>query len=186
MANDNPLGAPPETSAESDERFYNEQKNLKLQDIINERKLNNIQRAYVKCSFGRCPKPVREHQKSYLGMPRKKCKVNFTSIRKQDRKLSKLFISKGRIKRIEILQEEVDEIDIKLKVASGKLHTMEINDNFRLIADNLRQQEQMIEEIRVAKLEVGHIKSQLERLDRKSFELDQETEAESEELCSYI
>ncbi|XP_070507559.1 coiled-coil domain-containing protein 63-like [Chironomus tepperi] len=105
-------------------------------------------------------------------------KVNYLNTKIQDEKLSRIFINTGRKKRIEILRAEVYDLDLRLKVASGKLHMKETEDNYREIERNLRLQEEMDEKIKKTKIEIGHIKTQMDRLERKSVELDRETEAE--------
>ncbi|CAG9806902.1 unnamed protein product [Chironomus riparius] len=161
-----------------DTKFHEQQKELKLQDVINQKNLNSIQRSYVKCAKGKCPALMSEHARRLHRLFLKNRKVNYLNTKKQDKKLSRIFIDTGRKKRIEILQAEVYDLDLRLKVASGKLHTKETEDNYREIERNLRLQEEMEEKIKKTKIEIGHIESQMDRLDRKSVELDRETEAE--------
>jgi hypothetical protein len=111
---------------------------------------------------------------------KRKKKKNFICARKHDKQLSRLFIEKGREKRIEILRAAVAELNLKLRVAGNRLHVTEIEENYRRIAEHLLAQSEMKEEIKRAKMEIGHIKSQIERLNSRSLELDRETESEDE------
>jgi len=174
-----------ESDEESDEaepivniKFLEHQRKLKLQDAKNQKNLSSVQRNYVKCTKGKCPAMMSENEKRLHRLYLKNRKVNFLSKKKHDKKLSRIFVEIGRKKRIEILQAEVNDLDLRLKVASGKLHMKETEDNYRKIERNLRLQEEMEAQIKKAKIEIGHIESQMDRLDRKSVELDRETEAE--------
>lgn len=150
-----------------------------LKDEAKQKAISESQRRYMKCSHGKCAPVLSEHAKRMRRYQLKNRKVNFVCKKKHTKKLTKIFAEKGRDKRIEILEQEVHELDLKLKAAKGKLYLKENEENFKKIEENLAIQSEVVIEIEKAKMEISHIKSQFERLDRKTEELKKQTESES-------
>jgi hypothetical protein len=142
-------------------------------DISNQNQISVNQQRYMKCSRGKCPQMSTEFTKKW-----QKRKKSLITSRVLDKRLESLFVRKGRDKRIRALKADLKELNLKLKVANGKCHRVETERNFRDIEKHLRVQKEMDEKIRKAKMEISHIKSQFQRLDKKTVELSHETEAE--------
>lgn len=150
-----------------------------LKDEAKQKAISDSQRRYMKCSHGKCVPVLSEHAKRMRRYQLRNRKVNFTNKKKHIKKLNRIFAEKGREKRIKILEDEVHELDLKLMAAKGKLYLKENEENFMKIEENLEIQKEVIVEIEKAKMEIAHIKSQFERLDRKTEELKKQTESES-------
>jgi hypothetical protein len=177
----NPLQSSSQTSVLSKKNEVDVLKKQLQQDELNQKHFNTAQRHYIKCTRGKCPVIISERMKRMRRLyGKRKNKKNFISSRKHDKQLSRLFIEKGREKRLEILRAEVAELNLKLRVAGNRWHVTEIDENYRKIAEHLRAQSKMKDEIKRAKMEIVHIKSQIERLNSRSRELDRETESEGE------
>lgn len=160
-----------------DTKIVNEQL---LKDEAKQKGISDSQRRYMKCSHGKCVPVLSDHAKRMRRYQLRNRKVNYVNKKKHIKKLNRIFAEKGREKRIKILEEEVHELDLKLRAANGKLYLKENEENFKKIEENLEIQKNVIVEIEKAKMEISHIKSQFERLDRKTEELKKQTESESE------
>lgn len=160
---------------ESD-KLKNELKRLKeIQD-----KISDSQRRYMKCSNEKCIKQLSELERKLQKEMMRNTKPDFVSKSVHDKKLQKIFVDIGRKKRIEILEKDIAELDLKIAAAKGRLYLKEEEDNFKKIAENLDTQTELAKEIEKTKVEISHIKSQFKRLERKKEELKKETESESE------
>lgn len=154
--------------------------NEKIQkDLEKQRMLSDCQRRYMKCSNGKCVPILNEQAKQMRRYMLRHRKINVLSKKKHDDKLSRIFVEKGREKRIKALEKEVYELDLRLNAANGKLYLKENEENFRKIAENLETQKTLVVEIERAKMEISHLKSQFERLDKRAEDLKKETESES-------
>jgi hypothetical protein len=165
-----------ETKAKPEPKFFIEQL---LKDEAKQNAISDSQRRYMKCSHGKCVPVLDEHAKRMRRYQLRNRKVNYMNKKKHIKKLNRIFAEKGREKRIKILEAEVHELDLKLRAANGKLYLKENEENFMKIEENLEVQREVALEIEKAKMEILHIKSQFERLDRKTEELKKQTESES-------
>lgn len=150
-----------------------------LKDEAKQKAISDSQRRYMKCSHGKCVPILSEHAKRMRRYHLRNRKINYVNRKRHVKKLNKIFAEIGREKRIEILEKEVRELDLKLKAAKGKLYLKENKENFKKIEENLEIQKELVLEIEKAKMEIAHIKSQFERLDKKTEELKKQTESES-------
>lgn len=146
-------------------------------DEANMKDLNKANRFYRKCFAGKCPPPQDRHVKTRKPIYQTKPK-NFVSKKLQDKKLSQIWIESGRTRRIRIMEAELIELDTKIAVASGRTHMKDRENNFKAITRHIKEMEEMDVEIKKAKLEIGHLKSQFVRLQQKKDELSRETESE--------
>lgn len=149
-------------------------------DEINMKDLNDANRLYRKCVSGKCPPPLDRRSKvtRKIVQPSKKKPKKFVSSKLHDKSLAKVWVEKGRDHRWKILENELKELDIKITVATGKHHLTDHEKNFKAITEVIQDMETMDEQIKKAKLEIGHIKSQFSRLHQKEIELSYETESE--------
>lgn len=151
-----------------------------LQDEIKQRLISEGQRRYMKCSNGKCIANLTEEDKLMRRIKLRSKKRNFICRNKGEGKFKRIFIERGRVKRIESLEKEVHELDLRLNAARGKLYLKENEENFKKISENLEVQKNLAVEIEKAKMEISHLKSQFERLDKKMEDLKKETESECE------
>lgn len=163
--------------AKPDAKLINDQL---VKDEAKQRAISDSQRRYMKCSDGKCVPILSEQAKLMRRYQLRNRKVNFVNKKKQVTKLRRIFNKQGRRKRIKVLEKEVHELNLKLKAANGKLYLKENEENFQKIAENLDVQKELALEIEKARMEISHIKSQFERLDKKMEELKKQTESESE------
>ncbi len=168
-----------ESNLKIDPKLINEQL---LRDEVKQNAISDSQRRYMKCSHGKCVPVLSEQGKRLRRHQLKNKKVNYVNKKRHIKKLNRIFTERGREKRIKILEDEVYELDLKLKTASGKLYWKENEENFKKIQENLEIQKEIAVEIEKAKMEIGHIKSQFERIDKKMEELKSQTESESERI----
>lgn len=147
-------------------------------DAMNMKELNRANRFYRKCLDGKCPPVVERRAKVVV---RKKPKKLITK-KVQDKKLSQIWVESGRDHRCRIMEDELRELDKKIKVATGKTHRTEHENNFKAIERTIKEIEEMDTQINKAKSEITHIKSQIDRVAQKKVELSRETESEGEEL----
>lgn len=143
-------------------------------DVANMKNLNVANRSYRKCVAGKCPVIVDRFSKVKLKP------TNFTSKKLQDRKLSQVWIESGRGYRIRNLEAELRQLDINIEVASAKPYVTNHENNFKTIEQYLKELDTMDVQIKKSKLQIGHLKSQLERVSSKRDELSRETESEGE------
>lgn len=153
-------------------------------DEINMRDLSAANRLFRKCISGKCP-PLVEKVKN-INMPREKPrtrtkKPNFTSNKLQDKRLIKIWVTTGRGHRYKALENDLRELNIKIKVATSQIHLRDHETNFKAIKRTISKIETMDEQIKKAELEVSHLKSQFGRLSQKKDELSLETESEGKE-----
>lgn len=144
-------------------------------DAMNMKELNQANRFYRKCLAGKCP-PVVERRVNVV--VRKKKDINFTSKKIQDKKLSQIWVESGRERRCQIMEDELEELDKKIKVAKGKTHLADHENNFKAIEQTIMKIEEIDEEIIKAKSDILHVKSQIDRVAQKKVELSRETESE--------
>lgn len=164
-----------------DSKAINEQMQ---KDTVKQRMLSEWQRRYMKCSHGKCAPILTEQAKLKRRYMLRNRKINVLSKKRHDDKLSRIFVEKGRDKRIKALEKEVNELDLKLNAANGKLYLKENEENFKKIAEHLETQKTLMVEIEQAKMEILHLKSQFERVDKRAEELKRETESESKSNTS--
>lgn len=149
-------------------------------DAMYMKELNVANRCYRKCVAGKCP-PMRDRRVKNISMPVKLRKaINFTSKKLQDRKLAQVWIERGREHRIRNLEAELKELDTNIAVASAKPHLTNDENNFKTIERYLKELDTMDVQMKKTKLEIGHLKSQLERVSQRRDELSRETESEGE------
>jgi predicted nucleic acid-binding Zn-ribbon protein len=143
--------------------------------------LSEANRFYCKCVAGKCPPPFDRKQKFAKKPPQpvKKPK-NFVSSKLQDKKLAKIWVEKGRARRIKLLENELNKVRLQIAVATAKTHIEEQEKNFKGIAHLIEKMDEMDERINKAKSEIAHLKSQIVRVDQKKQELSRETESEGE------
>lgn len=167
---------------QQDEKSLLEQLKLELKkDELNQKSITASQGRYMKCARGRCPQSA-NHLLIRIKRLTERHEENQLNVKTHDQKLNRIFVEKGRKKRMKILKAEVAEMKLQLNVASGKLHLTEIEDNYKKIAEHLSAQSEMEEQIKKADMEIAHLKSQFKRFDVKSVELSKETEAEGNKL----
>lgn len=154
----------------------NEGQETRTQKEIDEEwmeKLNDANRTYRKCVAGKCPLPL-----NTLNTVKKQTK--FASSKRCDKKLSIVWKESGRSRRLRILEQELNELNTKIGVASGKTYMDERDKNFKGIVDNIEAMELMDMQIKKAKNEISHLNSQIDRMKQKEDELSCETESEGE------
>lgn len=153
-------------------------------DEINMKDLSAANRLFRKCASGKCP-PLLEKVKKIdmvqVKPKKKKKKQNFTSSKFHDKKLSQIWITTGRDHRYKVLEGDLRELDIKIKVATGRTHLKDHEKNFKAITLTITEIESIDEQTKKAELEITHLKSQFPRLTKKRDELSLETESEGDE-----
>lgn len=154
------------------------------EDTTNMKDLNVANRCYRKCVAGKCS-PMQDRRDKNASKPVKSRKaVNFTSKRLQDRKLAQVWIERGREHRIRNLETELKELDTNITVASAKPHLTTDENNFKTMERYLKELDTMDVQMKKTKLEIGHLKSQLERVSLRKDELSRETESEGTETLA--
>lgn len=158
-------------------------------DETNMKDLSTANRLYRKCVSGKCPQPIdrRSKQTQKVAEARRKKPKKLVSSKRQDMFLSKLWVEKGRDHRWKVLEHELKELDTKITVATAKHYLTDHEKNFKGITETIKDMESMDEQIKKAKLEISHIKSQFSRLQQKKDELSKETESEGKRVrLSYV
>lgn len=146
-------------------------------DAMNMKELNVANRCYRKCVAGKCP-PMLDRRVKIISKPVKS--KNFTSKKLQDKKLAQVWIERGREHRIRNLEAELKELDTNIAVASAKPHLIKDENTFKTIERYLKALDTMDVQMKKTKLEIGHLKSQLDRVSLRKDELSRETESEGE------
>lgn len=148
-------------------------------DEINVKNLNKTSRFLQKCMVGKCPSPLKRGVKVVKLLAPRKPK-QFVSSEHQDVSLAKIWVEKGRARRIKLLEDELREVRLQIAVASARTHVDEQEKNFKGIAHLITSMEEMDEQIAKAKSQIAHLKSQIVRVDQKKQDLSRETESEGE------
>lgn len=156
-------------------------------DEINMKDLSAASRLFRKCVSGKFPPAVEKLNKIDIVQAKLKKKIrhNFTSKKLHDKKLSEIWVTTGRNYRYENLKNDLEELNIKIKVATGRTHVKDHENNFKAIKRTIRDIELIDQQIKRAELEVTHLKSQFPRLTRKKDELSLETESEGDDELFY-
>lgn len=172
-----------EEQIEIDERIPEQvSKQLEI-DELNMKDLNEANRLYRKCVAGKCPPPLERSTKNAIKVPTKPKKPkNFTSPKLQDRKLSQIWLGNGRSQRINMLEQELEDVNTMIAVAAGKTHIVEQEKNFAAVRKSIDGMAEMKALIYKSKTHVSHLESQVVRFDLKQEELRQETESEGKIL----
>lgn len=166
-------------------------------DLLNQIEIDAAQRMYRKCISGKCPQ-MRDHRTSRIMATEKKMSHsqyprltmrskkpdNVLSKSLQDKKIKVVWKDQGRNHRFEILNEELEELNTKINVASGHPHLKEHERHFELIEGLIKKHEKMDDQVKKTKLQITHLKSQFDRLNRKETELSRQTESEGIESKS--
>ena len=145
-------------------------------DVMNMQELNQANRLYRKCFAGKCP-PVFDRRPKIL--IRKKPK-KLLSKKIQDQRLAFIWTEIGRAHRFKFMETEISELDKKIKVATGKTHQTSHENNFKGIGKAITEIEDFDSKTNKAKIEIAHIKSQIDRVAQRKVELSHETESEGE------
>lgn len=153
-------------------------------DVMNMKELNQANRLYRKCLTGKCP-PVLDKRVVKVVVKRKPKK--FLSKKIQDERLAFIWTEIGRAHRFKFMETEISELEKRIKVAAGKTHRMVHESNFKSIERAIKDIEDYELKTNKAKMEIAHIKSQIDRVAQKKVELSHETESEGENyqwLCN--
>lgn len=150
-------------------------------DDINQAEINEAQRNYRKCVSGKCP-VVKEKKNKFENKQQNQRRLKkkiCTHAKHQKKVLALEWKDKGRDHRFEILEDELKELDIKLNVVRGITHVQDHEKDFELIEKHVKVQEIIEESIQKIQIEVVHLKTQFDRLNKKENDLAKETESES-------